>query len=44
MKTIITTDIHGCALELKYLDHFSPWEDIKIITLTAFSIISGKKF
>ena len=31
-------------MDLEYLDHFSPWEDIKIITLTAFSIISGKKF
>lgn len=31
-------------MDLEYLDHFSPWEDIKIVTLTAFSIISGKKF
>lgn len=31
-------------MDLEYLDHFSPWEDVKIITLTAFSIISGKKF
>ena len=31
-------------MDLEYLDHFSPGEDIKIVTLTAFSIISGKKF
>ena len=31
-------------MDLEYLDHFSPWEDVKIVTLTALSIISGKKF
>lgn len=31
-------------LDLKYLDNFSIFTDIKIIFLTAFSIIFGKKF
>lgn len=31
-------------LDLKYLDEYSFWVDIKIIWLTAFSIIFGKKF
>ncbi len=31
-------------MDLEYLDYFSPWEDMKIIIHTAFSIISGKKF
>ena len=31
-------------LDLKYLDNYSLWVDVKIIFLTAFSIIFGKKF
>lgn len=31
-------------LDLKYLDNFSLFTDVKIIFLTAFSIIFGKKF
>ena len=31
-------------LDLEYLDNYSLWFDIKIIFLTAFSIIFGKKF
>lgn len=31
-------------LDLKYLDNFSIFTDVKIIFLTAFSIIFGKKF
>ena len=31
-------------LDLEYLDNYSLWFDIKIIYLTAFSIIFGKKF
>ena len=31
-------------LDLKYLDNYSLWVDVKIIVLTAFSIIFGKKF
>ena len=31
-------------LDLKYLDNHSLWVDVKIIFLTAFSIIFGKKF
>ena len=31
-------------LDLEYLDNYSLWFDVKIIFLTAFSIIFGKKF
>ena len=31
-------------LDLKYLDNYSLWVDVKIIFLTAFSIIFGNKF
>ena len=31
-------------LDLKYLDNYSLWVDVKIIFLTTFSIIFGKKF
>ena len=31
-------------LDLKYLDNYSLWVDVKIIFLTAFSSIFGKKF
>ncbi|MBF1369747.1 MAG: sugar transferase, partial [Porphyromonadaceae bacterium] len=31
-------------LDLKYLDNYSLFTDVKIIFLTAFSIIFGKKF
>lgn len=31
-------------LDLKYLDNYSLWVDVKIIFLTAFSIIFAKKF
>lgn len=31
-------------LDLKYIANYSPWFDVKIIWLTACSIISGKKF
>ena len=31
-------------LDLKYLDNYSLWVDVKIICLTAFSFIFGKKF
>lgn len=31
-------------LDLEYLDNYSLWTDIRIIFLTAFSIIFGKKF
>ena len=31
-------------LDLKYLDNYSLWVDVKIIFLTAFYIIFGKKF
>ena len=31
-------------LDLEYLDNYSLWFDVKIIFLTAFSIVFGKKF
>lgn len=31
-------------LDLEYLDKWTPWTDIKIIWLTTYSIVTGKKF